>query len=60
MTVPRSLSVIVTALLWWAVLGSAAAGDAAGIAGNAVGLVAAVIALARKRTEDKDAHRPQG
>ena len=42
------------------VLGSAAAGDAAGIAGNAVGLVAAVIALARKRTEDKDAHRPQG
>ena len=25
MTVPRSLSVIVTALLWWSVLGSAAA-----------------------------------
>jgi hypothetical protein len=42
------------------VLGSAAAGDAAGIAGNTLGLVAAVIALARKRTEDKDGHRTQG
>ena len=42
------------------VLGSAAAGDAAGIAGNALGLIAAVIALARKRTEDKDGHRTQG
>ena len=42
------------------VLGSAAAGDAAGIAGNAVGLVAAVTALARKRTDDKDGHRTQG
>jgi hypothetical protein len=42
------------------VLGSAAAGDAAGIAGNALGLVAAVIALSRKRTEDKDGHRTQG
>jgi hypothetical protein len=42
------------------VLGSATAGDAAGIAGNALGLVAAVIALSRKRTEDKDGHRTQG
>jgi hypothetical protein len=42
------------------VLGSAAAGDAAGIAGNALGLVAAVIALSRKRTEDQDEHRTQG
>ena len=42
------------------VLGSAAAGDAAGIAGNAVGLIAAVIALSRKRTEDKDGHRTHG
>jgi hypothetical protein len=42
------------------VLGSATAGDAAGIAGNALGLVAAVIALSRKRTEDKHGHRTQG
>jgi hypothetical protein len=42
------------------VLGSAAAGDAAGIAGNALGLIAAVIALSRKRTEDKDGHRTKG
>ena len=42
------------------VLGSAAAGDTAGIAGNTLGLVAAVIALSRKRTEDKDGHRTQG
>lgn len=42
------------------VLGSAAAGDAAGPAGNAVGLTAAAIALARKRTEHEDGHRPQG
>jgi hypothetical protein len=37
--------------------GSTAAGDAAGIGGNALGLIAAVIALSRKRTEDKDGHR---
>jgi hypothetical protein len=42
------------------VLGSTAAGDAAGIGGNALGLIAAVIALSRKRTEDKDGHRTQG
>jgi hypothetical protein len=42
------------------VLGTAAAGDAAGIGGNALGLVAAVIALSRKRTEDKDEHRTEG
>jgi hypothetical protein len=43
------------------VLGSAVAGDAAGIAGNALGLVAAVIALSRKSREDKKhGHRPQG
>lgn len=42
------------------VLGSTAAGDAAGIGGNALGLVAAVIALSRKRTEDKDGHRTKG
>jgi hypothetical protein len=42
------------------VLGSATAGDAAGITGNALGLVATVIALSRKRTEDKDGHRTQG
>jgi hypothetical protein len=42
------------------VLGSTAAGDAAGIGGNALGLVAAVIASSRKRTEDKDGHRTQG
>jgi hypothetical protein len=42
------------------VLGTATAGDAAGIAGNTLGLVAAVIALSRKRTEDKHGHRTQG
>lgn len=43
------------------VLGSAAAGDTAGIAGNALGLAAAVIALTRKSREDKkDGHRTQG
>ena len=43
------------------VLGSAVAGDTAGIAGNALGLVAAVIALSRKNREDKKhGHRPQG
>jgi hypothetical protein len=42
------------------VLGTAAAGDAVGIGGNALGLIAAVIALSRKRTEDKDEHRTQG
>jgi hypothetical protein len=43
------------------VLGSTAAGDAAGIGGNALGLIAAVIALTRKRTEDKkDGHGTQG
>jgi hypothetical protein len=42
------------------VLGTAAAGDAVGIGGNALGLVAAVIALSRKRTEGKDEHRTQG
>jgi hypothetical protein len=43
------------------VLGSAAAADAAGIAGNALGLAAAVIALTRKSREDKkDGHRTQG
>jgi hypothetical protein len=41
------------------VIGSAAAGDAAGITGNALGLVVAVIALSRKRTEDKDGHQPK-
>jgi hypothetical protein len=41
------------------VLGTAAAGDAVGIGGNALGLIAAVIALSRKRTEDKDEHRTQ-
>jgi hypothetical protein len=43
------------------VLGSAAGGDAAGIAGNALGLAAAVIALTRKSREDKkDGHRTHG
>jgi hypothetical protein len=42
------------------VLGTAAAADAVGIGGNALGLIAAVIALSRKRTEDKDEHRTQG
>jgi hypothetical protein len=43
------------------VLGSAAAGDTAGIAGNALGLAAAVIALTRRGREDKkDGHRTQG
>jgi hypothetical protein len=42
------------------VLGSATAGDAAGITGTALGLVAAVIALSRKRSEDRDGHRTQG
>jgi hypothetical protein len=55
-----AMSVSTSAAVLADVLGSAAAGDAAGIAGNAVGLIAAVIALTRKRTEDEDGHRTQG
>jgi hypothetical protein len=55
-----TLGVSTAATVMADVLGTAAAGDAVGIGGNALGLVAAVIALSRKRTEDKDEHRTQG
>jgi hypothetical protein len=51
-----TLGVSTAATVMADVLGTAGAGDAVGIGGNALGLIAAVIALSRKRREDKDGH----